>query len=75
MVDFDIYVYVIAGENLFHPCKIGRTVVRYPAGHRPMLPYTGARTICDRCPGDYQICKSLKSRGVSFICDNSIIHV
>jgi len=52
MANFDIIVFIIARENIFHPCKIGWALygvrlisynaVRCPAGHRPMLSYTDA---------------------------------
>jgi len=45
MANFDIIVYIIARENVFHPCKIGRAsygvrlisynAVRAPHGARP----------------------------------------
>ena len=46
--------YIIARENVFHPCKIGlasygvRWSFTMPSGHRLMIPYTDA----SRCPYD-----------------------
>jgi len=46
MPNFDINIYIIARENWFHPCKIGREpcgtrLISYttPAGHRALLLY------------------------------------
>jgi len=52
MANFDIDVYIIAREKLFHQCKIDRLisydVVRCPTRHRPIFTYTNA----DRRPYD-----------------------
>jgi len=61
MANFDIHIFIIARENSYKidrapygvrliSYNAGRApydVVRCPAGHRPMLSYPGARTICD----------------------------
>jgi len=62
-------------------------VVRCPAGHRPMLSYTGAgryvttqekilknRSVPRRLSNSPVMCKLLKSYDVSFICDHSVRH-
>jgi len=79
MTIFDINVYIIARENLFHPCKIGRApygvrlisynAVRYVTTKEKILKN---RPVPGRLSNSPVMCKSLKSYDVSFICDHSI---
>jgi len=41
MANFDIIVYIIARENVFHPCKIGRALygVRLISYNAVLAPY------------------------------------
>jgi len=75
IANFDINVFIIARENWFHPCKIGRTpygvrLISYNAGRAPY----GSQSVIGRCyhlqtpAGARKTCdhtreKSLKSSG------------
>jgi len=53
MANFVINVYIIARENLFHPCKM----ISYNAGWAPYYMWPCKRKFFKivRCPGNYQI--------------------